>query len=263
MLYTSEFPICEFDTNPRAKICAGDYYEKTLPDQCVITFFRKELEILVREKNLKILDYLHSEILDIPIYEYPTEGEPLCITMPFLCAPGAAATLEELHAKGCKQFMVCGGAGCLLEGTTVGELILPNAAVRDEGTSYHYLPPAREVPCHAAALQAVKDELRRMNIPFREGKTWTTDAIYRETEDKIKKRLEEGCLTVEMEAAAFFAVSQVYGLPLAQLLYAGDDLSGDTWDTRDWNRQKSVRENLIHLTLKLVRCFQGTSSPHT
>lgn len=253
MLYDSEFPICEFDTNPRAKINADEHYRKTLPEKCVITFFRRELEALVEEKQLEILDYLHSEILDIPIYGYPVEGENLCITMPFLTAPGAASTLEELYAKGCGKFIVCGGAGCLLEGTKVGELILPTAAVRDEGTSYHYLPPAREVPCHRQAAQTVKAELQRRHIPYREGKTWTTDAIYRETEDKIQKRLAEGCMTVEMEAAAFFAVSQVYQIPLAQLLYAGDDLSGDVWDTRDWNRQKSVRANMITLALELVR----------
>lgn len=253
MLYNSEFPILEFDPAPRAKINADEYYQKGLPEKCVITFFRRELEALAQEKQLRVLDYLHSEILDIPIYEYPVEGESLCITMPFLTAPGAASTLEELRAKGCQQFIVCGGAGCLLEGTTVGELILPTAAVRDEGTSYHYLPPAQEVQCHAEALQTVKTVLRRMNIPFREGKTWTTDAIYRETKDKIQRRLAQGCITVEMEAAAFFAVSEVYQLPLAQLLYAGDDLSGDVWDTRDWNKQKSVRANLIELALKLVQ----------
>ena len=96
MLYDSEFPICEFDTNPRAKINAHEHYRKTLPERCVITFFRRELEALVEEKHLELLDCLHSEILDIPIYRYPVGGEVLCVTMPFLTAPGASSTLEEL-----------------------------------------------------------------------------------------------------------------------------------------------------------------------
>lgn len=84
-----------------------------------------------------------------------------------------------------------------------------------------------------------------MGTPFTTGKTWTTDAKYRETPDMIELRRNEGCITVEMEAAAFFAVSQYYGIPLAQLLYAGDDVSGEVWDSRNWNTQKNIRDNLI------------------
>lgn len=79
------------------------------------------------------------------------------------------------------------------------------------------------------------------------------DAIYRETPDMIALRRNEGCITVEMEAAAFFAVSQYYNIPLAQLLYAGDDVSGDAWDSRNWNTQKNVRYNLISTAIEVVK----------
>lgn len=65
--------------------------------------------------------------------------------MPFLTAPGAAATIEELHAMGCEKFVICGGAGALNRGSKVGDIIVPVAAVRDEGTSYHYVEPGREM----------------------------------------------------------------------------------------------------------------------
>jgi purine-nucleoside phosphorylase len=91
-----------------------------------------------------------------------------------------------------------------------------------------------------------------MGVPFRTGKTWTTDAIYRETPDLIELRRSEGCITVEMEAAAFFAVSQYYDLPLAQLLYTGDDVSGEAWDPRDWNTQKQIRDHLISCAAELA-----------
>ena len=65
-------------------------------------------------------------------------------------------------------------------------------------------------------------------------------------------RRDEGFITVEMETAAFFAVSQYYDIPLAQLLYAGDDVSGEKWDTRNWNKQKNVRANLIFTAIKLI-----------
>ena len=59
-------------------------------------------------------------------------------------------------------------------------------------------------------------------------------------------------ITVEMEAAAFFAVSKYYDIPLAQLLYVGDDVSGEKWDTRNWDNQKNVRSNLLFTAIKLM-----------
>ena len=140
MVLDSEYPICEFDTGRDPLIRPADFLAKTLPEKCVITFFRRELEELVRENQLPVLDRLHSEVLDIPIYGYPLASETIAVTMPFCTAPGAASTIEELHAMGCGRFLVCGGAGALRGELSLGEIVIPTAAVRDEGTSYHYLP---------------------------------------------------------------------------------------------------------------------------
>lgn len=86
--------------------------------------------------------------------------------------------------------------------TLVGEIIVPVVAVRDEGTSYHYLEPSREVECHKETVETVVSCLKQMGIPFTTGKTWTSYAIYRETPDMVELRRNEGCITVEMEAAA-------------------------------------------------------------
>lgn len=249
MIIKNQYPVCEYDTNRDSIIKPTDFLERTLPGKCVITFFRKELEQLAEDKKLPIIGYLHSEVLDIPIYKY-TDG--ICITMPFCTAPGAAATIEELHAMGCNKFIICGGAGSVKKDSKVGEIIVPTAAVRDEGTSYHYLEPSREVECHKLAADFVISGLEKLGIPHTAGKTWTTDAMYRETPEMIELRRSEGCITVEMETAAFFAVSKYYDLPLAQLLYAGDDVSGEKWDTRNWNHQKNVRSNLILTSIKLI-----------
>lgn len=69
----------------------------------------------------------------------------------------------------------------------------------------------------------------------------------------VELRRNEGCITVEMEAAAFFAVSQYYNIPLAQLLYAGDDVSGEEWDSRNWNMQKNIRYDLIISAVEIVK----------
>ncbi len=252
MIILNPYPVCEFDTSRNPIIKPTDFLKKTLPEKCVITFFRKELNQLVEARKLPVIGQLHSEVLDIPIYEYCTSANRICITMPFSTAPGAAGTIEELHAMGCNQFIICGGAGSLKPDSKVGEIIVPISAVRDEGTSYHYLPPSREVACHKAAAEFVTSALQKLGIPYTTGKTWTTDAMYRETPDMIALRRKEGCITVEMETAAFFAVSQYYDLPLAQLLYAGDDVSGETWDSRNWDHQKNVRSNLILTAIKLI-----------
>lgn len=252
MIIKNKYPVCEHDTSRNPIINPADFLTKTLPEKCVITFFGKEFNQFVEDKQLPVIGQLHSEVLDIPIYEYHTPSERICITMAFCGAPGAAVTLEELHAMGCNKFIICGGAGSIKKDSKVGEIIVPVAAVRDEGTSYHYLEPSREVECHKETVETVVSCLKQMGIPFTTGKTWTNDAIYRETPDMVELRRNEGCITVEMEAAAFFAVSKYYDIPLAQLLYAGDDVSGEIWDSRNWNMQESVRSNMILTAIKLI-----------
>lgn len=253
MILKGNYPICEFDTSKNPIIQPANFLAKSLPEKCVITFFRKELERFVADNALPVIGHLNSEVVDLPIYEYHYGTDSLCIAMAFCGAPGAAVTLEELHAMGCEKFIICGGAGALAKDSRVGEIIVPVSAVRDEGTSYHYIEPSREIECHQEAVETVVSCLKQMGIPFTTGKTWTTDAIYRETPDMIALRRNAGCLTVEMEAAAFFAVSRYYHIPLAQLLYAGDDVSGEAWDSRNWNMQKDVRYRLISAAIEIVK----------
>lgn len=252
MIFTHEYPICEFDTEKRGIICAADHFEKTLPEKCVLTFFRKQLNDFVQEQNLPVIGWMHSEIVDLPIYGYEKDGRQTALCMPFMWSAGAAGTLEELNAMGCRKFIICGGAGSLIPGAKVGEMMLPTSAVRDEGASYHYLPPSREVEAPGEMLAKVARALTEKGVPFTLGKTWTTDAFYRETPDMIERRRREGCRMVEMETAAFYAVAKFYGLEVAQLLYAGDDVSGATWDDRGWNKRDSIRMGLIELCLELA-----------
>ena len=252
MITRRDMPILEFDDNRDALFRASSGRKEPLPVRCVISFFGNEVREKAAREGWPLLGTLQSEVVDLPVYGLEAAGEKLCVAIAFCGGPGAAVTLEELRAMGCRKFIVCGGAGCIVPGSMLGALMLPAAAVRDEGTSYHYLPPAREVPCGEDALRAAREGLRALGVPFVEGKTWTTDAIYRETPERIALRREEGCLTVEMEAAAFFAVAKFYGLTLAQILYAGDDVSGGEWDSRGWNRQKSVRENLLNTAIDLA-----------
>jgi uridine phosphorylase len=102
---------------------------------------------------------------------------------------------------------------------------------------------------------AIVATLQRHGIPHVTGRTWTTDALYRETREKAVRRVAEGCLTVEMEAAAFFAMARFRGITFGQLLYAGDDLSGDVWNSRGWDGHETGRQQLFRLAAEAVLTF--------
>ena len=241
-------PILEFDPAPTAVIEPTDHIEPMdIPAHVVLCFFQDVIEKVVADHDGRAIDHVVSEIGRNPIYELELQSRRLAVVHPGVGAPLAAGFLEELIARGCRTFIACGGAGVLVPGVALGHVIVPVAAIRDEGTSYHYLPAGREVEPTRQAVEAIVGTAERHHVPYVTGKTWTTDGLYRETRAKMDRRVAEGCLTVEMEASAFFAVAAFRGVSFGQLLYAGDDLSGDAWDDRGWNEHASGRELLFRL----------------
>ncbi|MBU3191868.1 nucleoside phosphorylase [Clostridium bowmanii] len=252
MLEQRQYPILEFDSCSSAVIEPLNFIKSIdMAECCVISFFRDIIEMKNNNGQLKQVETIHSETLDIPIYETMYNGKRVALVLGFLGSAGSAALLEELIAFGCKKFIVCGGAGVLQKDIAVGHLIIPTSAVRDEGVSYHYIEPSREVECNKEIVEVIEREFNKDGIKYLKAKTWTTDALYRETKEKVSLRISEGCVTVEMEAAAFFAVAKFRNVALGQILYCGDDLSGDEWDERLWNGRKDIRENLVDLSIKI------------
>ena len=98
-------------------------------------------------------------------------------------------------------------------------------------------------------MQIIESTLSEKNIPFLKAKTWTTDAFYRETPLKIAQRKSEGCVTVEMETAAYIAVAQYNNVEFGQILCAGDSLAGEEWDSRCYNKRSDIREFSLRVTL--------------
>ena len=162
--------------------------------------------------------------------------------------------LEEAIVMGARRVVACGGCGALSESVRAGDIVIPTSAVRDEGTSYHYMAPSREVDADPEGVGAAITLLESRGVSYVAGKTWTTDALYRETRTKVAARRAEGCLVVEMEAAAFFAVARFRGIRFAQLLYGGDDLTSDAWDARDWTVSPS-RARTFDLAVELAATF--------
>jgi uridine phosphorylase len=169
--------------------------------------------------------------------------------------------VEGVIAHGVKVIVACGGAGAVDPALPLGQIVVPTAAIRDEGTSYHYLPPSREVAANPRGVEILHELLESQGTPHVLGKTWTTDAIFRETRSKIAARRAEGAIVVEMETAALFAVGEFRDVLVAQLLYAGDNVGGETWDHRDWGMQKSTRKSLFFLACEA--CCQAASAAAT
>jgi uridine phosphorylase len=242
------YPILEYDPTRIALIEPSRVNQRRdMPEHCVICFFKEVVEKVVADCKANTLAENRWEDGLHPIYEIAFQNQRLAFFHPGIGGPLSASLLEEVIAFGCQKFMACGGCGVLEEGIDVGHLIVVSGAIRDEGISYHYLPPAREVRANEAGVRALTELLERSEAPYRVGKTWTTDAPYRETANKIAKRRAEGCLTVEMEAAGLMAVAQFRNVILGQVLYGGDDLSGAEWDNRSWQSRDEIRESLFWL----------------
>lgn len=225
----------DFDPNRTAVINPAEIIPKleTMPENFIGVFSHRIVDEYVRRLHGVEIAHIASCMGDMPIWRctWP-DGTVFAMVCMLVGGPSAASVLEETHAMGAQKFVVFGSCGALDHDVTAGHILVPYAAVRDEGTSYHYLPPAEEIALEPRCVEAVEKALDSLHAPFARTKTWTTDAFYRETRGKVEKRLSQGCAVVEMECASMAAVAQFRGMPFAQFLWAADSLSGETWDKR-------------------------------
>lgn len=148
-------------------------------------------------------------------------------------AVGAAFSVllaEQAFASGCELLISITSAGQIVPAAKAPYFILIERALRDEGTSYHYLPPARYVTADPALVKPVAAALRFTKLQVLEGASWTTDAPFRETATAIEAARAEGILAVEMEAAALYAFAQACGrkiLCFAQITNQMGQIDGD------------------------------------
>jgi purine-nucleoside phosphorylase len=158
--------------------------------------------------------------------------------------------LEDFIAHGCKTFIACGSCG-KINPELNNNIFIPIEAVRDEGVSYHYLPPGRVVKANSEVVEAIERVLKKHQLNYSQVKTWTTSAFYRETQKRIQNRIKEGCSVVEMEAAAFFAVSQFRNVRFGQILYASDNIELDNW-SGFLPESNSLREKIFWLAVESI-----------
>jgi uridine phosphorylase len=144
-------------------------------------------------------------------------------------SPAAAVMLEELIAFGARRFISVGTAGSLRDDLKPGSLVLCDSALRDEGTSYHYLPGGGLVYPSETLTARLRASLQARGLDFRKGPAWTTDAIYRETPSEVILHSGKGALVVEMEASALFAVARFRACLIAACFSVSDTLAELAW----------------------------------
>jgi uridine phosphorylase len=250
---SEEIPLLEFDPDKEALIEPLKRDKNIyLPECCVLSFYPALIKRFNETGKLKKIEELSTSgvsILPLDVYKMDVDGTSVTVVFPGVGAPNAGALLEELIGFGCRKFMACGWCGVLKQELTNGEIVIPAVAVRDEGTSFHYLPPSRTVEMDASVITKLEEVLIKYGIKYEIGKNWTTDAFYRETKRKIARRKAEGCISVDMECSALLAIAKFRGVPLGMYMTASDNIGGDIWET-NIERGISKREKLFRLSVE-------------
>jgi len=243
MIHKHQIPILEYDDNPRAVIM-NDRHDVVLPHRAVFAFLGDAVDAYAASVDAEVLEVYHTIGRDTNIYRIHHNGEELCLCRAPLGGSAAVQLMDFLLGHGVKKIIATGSCGALAS-LPENSFLIPKKALRDEGASYHYLPPARYVQTSEAVRSVIKEALNARELSWAECVTWTTDGFYRETEALVAYRREEGCLVVEMECASLAACAQFRGAEFAQLLYTADSLAdAGNYDARDWG-EKSVMPALL------------------
>jgi uridine phosphorylase len=149
-------------------------------------------------------------------------NEPIGFMTTRVCAPATIVDIEEMIYLGARFIILTGGVGVLYDKIRRGNVIIPEGSIRDEGSSFHYLPANKKADPSDNLIKVLRKSCEEMGVKYHTGKVWTTDAAYRETPTRIRKFKKEGAVCVDMEAAACFAVARFRRIDLAALFYGGD-----------------------------------------
>jgi len=164
------------------------------------------------------------------LYLSAGNSPPVSVAGPMIGAPYAVMVMETLIAWGVKEILYFGWCGAISPDVRIGDIIVPTSAVIDEGTSRHYMErdglTAHPSP---SLVKKTEETLRIRGLSFHSGAIWTTDAIFRETRDKVRRRRHDGALAVEMEASAIFTVAKFRRIDAGALLVVSDEVSESKW----------------------------------
>ncbi len=169
-------------------------------------------------------------------------------------SPMTTELAEEFVAMGVKCMILMTWGGLLQPGLKPGDIIVIERAIRDEGTSYHYLPPAKYVDANKELADELMDAIRRRSGQCSRGTTWTTDAPFRETPEEIRQYQSEGVKTVEMESAGLFTIGQVRHVPTVSVVIGMDQLAEFQWQVpKDLNKIMHSLELVYQAALDILK----------
>lgn len=247
-------PILEYD--PDASDVVGDGFRAAdaakglrIPRRGVVTFLGDVSRGWAREQGWEVAFNVDMVTGDFPIWVGEYDGVEVAFAEAPVGAPAAAIVFDRMIMLGVDTIVAAGSCGSLVP-HEVGDFLVPTKALRDEGTSYHYLPASRWVETDTEVRQAIEATITGRGLRYQECPTWTTDAFFRETPGLVASRRDEGCETVEMECAAFAAIAKFRGARFAQILYSADTLAGEHHDVRGWGAD--ARDTALHLALESV-----------
>ena len=220
-----------FDDKSMAKINPRTRENKVKCDVCVITFSNIIEEYVLNKFKCEKIAEIKCVTGITPVYTLDYKNKKIAFYKTYLGAPASVGRLENVTEWiDTKKFVMFGGSGCLNKDIAHGKVMIPTYAYRDEGTSYHYVKAEDYIKIKNSNI--VANFMKEKRIPYIEGRTWTTDAFFRETENNIAKRKADGCISVEMECSAMQAVCDYRGLELYYFLTSGDLLDSPEWDER-------------------------------
>ena len=171
----------------------------------------------------------HRRLFISRLYTAAGREPDVCLAGPMVGAPYAAMVAETLIAWGARTILFIGWCGAVSPVLSIGDLVVPTAAVIDEGTSPHYAAGASAADPSEPLMRQVAEACAAEGGCARVGTVWTTDGVFRETRDEVVRHQRDGVLAVEMECSALFTVGGFRGIEVAALLVVSDDLSSLTW----------------------------------
>jgi len=224
----------EFDSNISAVINPDMCADKidNFPEVTISCFSDKLFNAVLDFFDAKEISAVHSACGLNPIYEVEYKGKRFAMFKSMVGEPLCVGQYEDVIAMGSRKLILLGNCGVLDKQIADCGIIIPLKAIRDEGTSYHYAEASDTIDINHKYVDEFKEVLKEFGYPYVEGVTWTTDACYRETREKVNRRKEQGAICVEMECAGMQALCDFRKTDFFQFFYAGDNLDHSSWDPR-------------------------------
>lgn len=184
-----------------------------------------------------------------------TQGHVAVLTNIGIGASQMVSLAEELIAWGVRRLVSLVWGGSLQPDLKSGDIVICDRAIRDEGTSHHYLPPEKYISANPDLVQRLSQTFSSHGLPFQIGATWSLDAPYRETYDEVQQYQREGVKTVEMEIAALLALGIFRRVETASVVVVGDHLSDMKWHAPEDIRlvERSLEQAYIAILEALSR----------